>query len=304
MYPFLKLIRWQNLLLIVLVQLLIKYALFEPFLAATALSNLNMALLVVASVCIAAAGNIINDVYDVTADKINKPKRVIINTHISEKNAMNFFIALNIIGMGIGFYISHKIGKSSFVSLFALLSVLLYIYTPNLKGIPVIGNLVVSLIVSASILIVGVFDLLPEITLENRVSQLSFFKILFGYGIFAFVINFLREFVKDIEDTNGDYKAGYNTLPIIIGRDRATRIAFIFAIALFAVMVYYLVNYLNNNMTAVVYYLITVTAPLLYVIIKLFNAKNTGDYKHINLILKVIMLMGILSLLLYPLTLK
>lgn len=304
MLHFFKLIRWKNLVLIIISQLLVKYALLEPFQADTALNTTQFILLIIACVCIAAAGNIINDVYDVVADTINKPERVVINKTISEKAAMNWFIGLNITGIAIGFYLSHSIEKSNFVSVFALTSIILYIYTTNLKGIPVLGNVVISILVGLSILIVGFFDLLPEITEQNKTNQFAFFKIILGYSVFAFILNWLRELVKDIEDTNGDYKAGYKTLPVILGRDRTTRIAFAFALVPLVAIVYYLINHLNKNSTAVIYFLIAVVGPLLYVVIKLFNAKTIQHYKHISLVLKVILFTGILSLLLYPLTLQ
>lgn len=304
MLHFLKLIRWQNLVLLILSQCLIKYALFEPFGAALALNGVNFWLIVLASVCIACAGNIINDIYDVTTDTINKPKRVIIGTFISEKTATNWFIIFNSIGLGIGFYVANSIGKSSFASIFALTSILLYIYTSNLKGIPFVGNAVISIIVSASLLVIPIYDLLPETNSSNRNFQFAYFKIILWYSIAAFTINLLRELVKDIEDTNGDYKAGYNTLPVVIGRNRATRLAFVIAFIPLIGVVYYLVNHLNKNLTAVIYFLITVVAPMLYIVIKLFSAKHQNHYKHISLVLKLVMLAGILSLLLYPLTLK
>ena len=73
MINFFNLIRWQNLVLIILVQVLIKYALFDAFNVFTKLTLFNFILLVLATVFIAASGNIINDIYDVETDTINKP---------------------------------------------------------------------------------------------------------------------------------------------------------------------------------------------------------------------------------------
>ena len=78
-----------------------------------------------------------------------------------------------------------------------------------------------------SLIIVGIFELLPTITSLNQPTQLIFFKIIFEYALFAFAINWLREIAKDIEDVNGDYKAGMNTLPIAIGKERATNVLFV-----------------------------------------------------------------------------
>ena len=123
----LNLIRWKNLLMIAIVQLLLKYALFEPFNVDITLSWFGFGLLILATLCIAAAGNIINDINDVAIDKVNKPSKVIIGKKISEKTAYNLFVVFNVIGVGIGFYLSNVINKSVFATLFILISALLFL---------------------------------------------------------------------------------------------------------------------------------------------------------------------------------
>ena len=78
MASILNLIRWKNLVLITLVQVLIKYALFESFNIELTLNTLQFTLLVIATLFIAAAGNIINDIYDIETDLVNKPEKVIV----------------------------------------------------------------------------------------------------------------------------------------------------------------------------------------------------------------------------------
>nr|HMQ45329.1 UbiA family prenyltransferase [Mariniflexile sp.] len=124
---FLNLIRWKNLLLIATVQLLIKYALLEPFGVQTALSSLGISLLMLATLCIAAAGYIINDIFDVETDSINKPEKLIVGKSISEKTAYNLFFIFNMVGVGVGYYVSHLVNKDAFFSLFVIISVLLYV---------------------------------------------------------------------------------------------------------------------------------------------------------------------------------
>ena len=295
----LNLIRWKNLLMIGIVQLLIKYSLLEPFGVNTSLDTLGITLLILASLCIAAAGNIINDIYDVETDLVNKPNKVIIDKSISEKTAYNLFIAFNITGVGIGFYLSHLVGKSAFFSVFVIISVLLYIYATYLKRTLLIGNIIISILVSLSIIIVGLFELLPVITPQNQATQLTFFNIIFDYAVFAFVITLLREITKDLEDIDGDYKAGMNTLPIAIGRERASKVLFALSLIPIAMVSYYVINYLYKSQIAVGYFLLFIIGPLVYVSVKLFSAKVKKEYHHISLILKLSMFFGMLSLLLY-----
>ena len=296
---FLNLIRWKNLVMIAIVQLLIKYALLEPFSVQTSLSALGISLLVLATLCIAAAGYIINDVFDVETDTINKPEKVIVGKSISEKTAYNLFIIFNVIGVGIGYYVSHLVGKEAFFSLFVIISVLLYVYASYLKQTLLVGNLVVSVLVALTLIFVGIFELLPSITPLNQHTQLLFFKIIFQYAAFAFFINFLREITKDIEDINGDYKAGMHTLPIAIGTKRASKIVFALTIALLFGITYYVVNALYKNQIAVVYFLVFIIGPLLYLAIKMFDANTKKEFHHISNVLKLVMLFGMLSLLLY-----
>ena len=304
MQSILNLIRWKNLLLIALVQSLIKYALFEPFGIDITLNNLQFSLLVLATICIAAAGNVINDIYDVETDLVNKPSKVIVSKHISENIALNLFIALNIIGVGLGFYLANAIGKSGFAAVFVIISALLYIYASYLKQTLLIGNIVISVLVAMSIIIVGLFDLLPAITPQNQQTQLTIFKILLDYALFAFIINLLREMVKDIEDIDGDFKAEMKTLPIIIGRERAGKLVFICSLLPLFGVIYYLVIYLYKQPLAIWYFLIYIIAPLLYFTIKSYSAETKPELQHLSNTLKLIMLFGVLSLLLYPFILK
>lgn len=285
--------------MIALVQCLIKYGLFEPFGISTSLTPFNFFLLIMATLCIAAAGNIINDIYDVETDFINKPEKIIVGKTISEKTAYNLFISLNVIGVGIGFYLSHAIGKSELFALFVIISALLYVYASYLKQTFLIGNIVISILVALSILIVGIFELIPAMTIQNQGIQLVFFKILLDYAIFAFLINFIREISKDVADIDGDYKSGMNTLPIVFGRERTSKILFILSFIPLGAVIYYVINNLYTKPVAVIYFLVFIIAPLIYLLILIFNAKTKKDFITISNILKLVMLFGILSILLY-----
>ncbi|MBD0822440.1 geranylgeranylglycerol-phosphate geranylgeranyltransferase [Aestuariibaculum marinum] len=296
---YLNLIRWKNLLMIALVQLLIKFALLEPFNVSTSLDGLGFLLLILATICIAAAGNVINDICDINTDFINKPDKLIVNKSISEQTAYNLFIAFNVIGVGLGYYLSFSIGKSGFFAIFVIISVLLYIYATYLKQLFLIGNIIVSVLVACSILIVGLFDILPAITATNQSTQLFFFKILFNYALFAFVINLLREIAKDIEDLEGDQKTGMHTLPIVMGQQTTTYILFGLTITSTIVFFFYILDSLYKNTFVSLYFITLIIGPMLYTSIKIFMANSKKDFRHISNLFKIIMLFGMLSLLLY-----
>ncbi|MFT4697453.1 MAG: 4-hydroxybenzoate polyprenyltransferase [Flavobacteriaceae bacterium] len=296
---FLKLIRIQNLLLIACMQYLVKYSLFHPFGVSTTLSNFEFILLVIATVCIAAGGNIINDINDVSIDLINKPHKVFVGKSISEKIAHTLYLILTIIGVGLGFYLSNSLGKPGFAAIFIIISALLYIYATYLKSILLIGNIVISFLVSLSIIIVALFDLMPSTTLSNQSMQSIVFRIVLEYAFFAFLINFIREIVKDIQDIDGDKNGDINSLPITIGRKRAGFIVFGLGILTVLIVLLYMYTHLYNIQLAMLYFLFFIVAPLLYFCIKSWTAETKKELAFLSGLLKLIMFFGICSILLY-----
>ncbi|RZJ53669.1 MAG: prenyltransferase [Flavobacterium sp.] len=303
---FLKLIRYKNLLMLAFMQLLFRYAFLKQQDVPLALADWQYGLLVLSTVLIAAAGYVINNIYDVATDTINKPNDVVIGKGISETAGYNIYIALNITGVAIGFYISNIIMRPGFATLFILIASLLYFYTISLKQIMILGNVIVALLLAFSVIIIGVFDLFPATTEENRAQMASLFSILLDYALFAFMINFIREMIKDIEDVNGDYNQGMNTLPIAIGINRTAKIALGFAIIPFILSLLYINKYfVENNLFIITGYAFAfVLAPLLYFIVKIFTAKSQKDFHHLSNVLKLILLFGILSILVIALNIK
>ena len=293
----LKLIRYQNLLLLVFMQLLFRYGFLNLQDISLALSDLQFGILVLSTVCIAAAGYIINNIFDKETDAINN-KEVIIGKEISEANAYNLYIALNVLGVGGGFYLSNVIEKPGFALLFIVVSGTLYLYASSFKQSLLIGNIIVSILTAISVIIIGLFDLYPMITPDTQVHLGILFKLLLDYALFAFLINFIREMVKDLQDVKGDYNMGMNTLPIAIGVARTSKIvlaatAFITFYLLYYIYIYY---FSNNLYISTLYSLLTIIAPLVLICIKLFEAKTSSDFKTLSLLLKVVLFFGILSI--------
>ncbi|MTH16813.1 geranylgeranylglycerol-phosphate geranylgeranyltransferase [Flavobacterium sp. LC2016-01] len=303
---YLKLVRYQNLLMLAFMQVFFRYAFLKQQNIPLALADWQYALLVLSTVLLAAAGYVVNDIFDVATDSINKPNNVIIGKGISETRAYNIYIGLNITGVAIGFYLSNVILRPSFATIFILIASLLYFYSTSLKQIMILGNFIVALLLALSVIIIGVFDLFPAINPENKAQMASLFSILIDYALFAFMINFIREIVKDIEDVNGDYNQGMNTLPIAIGIGRAAKIALGFAIIPFILSLLYINTYFmaNKLYIATLYGFAFVLAPLLYFIVKIFSAKSQKEFHHLSTVLKLILLFGILSILVITLNIK
>lgn len=299
---FLQLIRWKNLIMIASIQLLFKYIYFSVFSVATTLSNFDFCVLVMATLTIAAAGYIINDIYDIASDKINKPQKVIISTKISIKQGYKYYYILNIIGLLMGFYVAYRIHKLSFIAIFIITALLLKLYNSDFKKWPLVGNIIISLMVSLSILIVGIFDVIPAITEENVVRQFHAFRVLLDYSVFAFMFMLLREIVKDIEDVNGDNKLNMKTLPIIIGRKTTKNVVFVLSFIPLILVTFYSFNNFSDIPFILAYMLIAVMLPLLHFMSKILYAKTKNDFIYASNLLKLIMLAGMFSIVLISLT--
>lgn len=295
---YLKLVRYQNLLMLAFMQVLFRYAFLKQQNMPLALTDWQYGLLVLSTVLIAAAGYVINNVFDVVTDSINKPNDVIIGKSVSETMGYNLYIILNITGVGIGFYLSNVIQRPGFAGIFILIASLLYFYSMTLKQIMILGNLAVAFTLAMSVIIIGIFDIFPATIAENRSQMASMFSILTDYALFAFMINFIREIVKDIEDINGDYNQGMNTLPIAAGTSRAAKIVLILTfIPIILLLIYINKYFIENNLYIVTLYALAfVLAPLIYFVIKLVNAKSQKDFHHLSSVLKLVLFFGILSI--------
>ncbi|WP_296149405.1 geranylgeranylglycerol-phosphate geranylgeranyltransferase [uncultured Flavobacterium sp.] len=295
---FLKLIRLQNLIMLAIMQLVFHYGFLALQEIPLALNDWQYLILVLSTVSIAAGGYLINNIFDKATDEINKPNDVVVGKSISEAMAYNIYMALNIIGVGAGFYLSNVIEKPGFSLLFIVISGTLYLYASGLKQTLLVGNIIVALLLSLSIIIIGIFDLLPTINPDNQAGMGLLFKILLDYAIFAFIINFIREIVKDLEDVNGDYNQGMNTLPISLGVARTVKVVFGLSFIPLGLIIYYINEHLFSNdlYYATIYGLILILAPLLYFTIKIFSAKNQKDFNHLSTVLKIVIFFGILSI--------
>jgi 4-hydroxybenzoate polyprenyltransferase len=303
---YLKLIRYQNLLMLALMQLIFRHGFLELQNIPLALADWQYVLLVFATMSIAAGGYIINNIIDVETDTENKPENVIVGKFISEIKAYNLYIGFTVIGVAIGFYLSNVINKPSFASIFIIIAATLYFYATSLKQSLLVGNIIVALLLSFSVIIIGIFDLYPVTFEENRPFMGLLFSILIDYAIFAFIINFIREIVKDLQDIEGDSNQGMNTLPIAFGTGKTTKLVF----GLSFIPLILILNYINANLLSAglfygtVFGLVFILAQLLYFTTKIWSAKTPKDFHHLSTILKWILFFGILSIVVISLNIK
>ncbi|ARM76304.1 UbiA family prenyltransferase [Acidianus manzaensis] len=178
------------------------------------IKSIILSILIVALV--AAGGYAINDVYDIEIDKINKPDRPLPSGKIKLKNAVILSYATMIIGV----FLSIFLGYIQF--LIALITaVLLFYYAKSLKrqGLP--GNLVVALTTAFSIFYGGV-----------AFFQGSWLERVIIPTVYSFLLTLGREFVKGIEDYEGDKTYNVKTLATTLGIKNAWKISRIVLISM------------------------------------------------------------------------
>jgi len=295
---YLQLIRYQNLLLLALMQLIFRYGFLKYQDTWLSLSDLQYGLLVLSTVLLAAGGYVINDIFDQDTDAENKPNLAVVGRSISEGNAYYIYVGLTLTGVAIGMYLSNVIQKPGFIAIFIFIAALLYYYASTLKRMLLIGNFVVAVLLGFSVLIIGFFDLYPAMYEGNEVRISLLFSILKDYAFFAFILNFIREIVKDLEDVNGDYNQGMNTLPIVLGISRTSKVVIGLLIISILILGYYVYkNIIENSLfLAAMYALIFIIAPLLFCAIQMWSAKTKKDFHLVSVILKWIIFFGILSI--------
>ena len=273
---FLKLTRFPNLLIIALSQYLAAIFLVSyPENGFDKLTNLNLFLLCISTMMIAAAGYIINDYYDIKIDYVNKPDKVVVGKLIKRRAVLASHIIINVLGIVIGSYLSLKVGALNFIAGF-----LLWIYSNQLKRMPLIGNLVIALLAGLSIAVVAVYY-------QTNI------QLIMAYAIFAFSINLVREIIKDMEDIRGDMRFGSKTLPIIWGL-RKTKYFLFVLILLFIITLFVLSSQLGNP-TLNLFFIILIF-PILYLIYLLYRADTQKRFHQLSTFCKLLMLVGIFSM--------
>ena len=298
MQYFFKLIRFKNLIIIAFSQILFKYFFLNKSGIALQLTTPLFLLLLFALLFIAAAGYVINDIYDLESDKINKTHAVIIGTKISERTAMKVYIVFNIIGLSLAYYLSFAINHLNYALLFLALAFGLLKYSQSWKNILILKNVLVAFLVSLSILILGFYDSFPTMNPANAVSQMRVFNIIIAYFVFAFLINLIREIVKDIEDLKGDEKRKTRTIISVYGLKTTKRIVSFLNAILILLTAYFTYLYFALKIISLLYMIGFVFVPAILNLILLLMATEQKHFKNSTQLLKILMLFGIGSIVL------
>lgn len=303
---FFKVIRWPNLVFIILTQVVFRYCII-PYVYAGVDINLHPIhltlpvfwTLVAASVCIAAAGYIINDYFDINIDLINKFDKVIISKTIPRRWGILLHALLSLTGLVLSISAGRKLGNY-YIPFFNFLAIAaLLFYSTTFKKKLLIGNVIISLLTAWVIIVLAIAEYRFSANLSSTALQ-KLLKLTIMYSGFAFIISLIREVVKDMEDMQGDLKYGCTTMPIVWGLQVSKVFCAVWMVVLAAMIMAIQIYALQLGWWfSAVYSVITIVIPLIWALMKLYRAKSPEDFHRISSIIKLIMLTGILSMLFF-----
>lgn len=270
------------------------------------LFSLDYFLLVISTAMIASAGNIINDYFDVRADRINRPDRVIIGKHIKKRVSIVTHWGINATAFAIAIYLSIRQNSFWYVFIHMLSINFLWFYSMYWKRRLVVGNIIVAGLTALVPILVGFF--FAHIEAENLISgkswlgpfnfQLNFYSILFvatGLAIFAFLLNWAREIVKDIEDVDGDKVISAKTMAIHFGIKKSKNFALFILLLpiLFSILSYFILNLELSDWKYFVPVIFSAISLIISILL-LITAKSKSQFRKCHQSIKVAMIFGML----------
>ncbi len=310
-----------NLLFVLITQYFVRHFIILPLyfppvnehvylsIANSSLTHLQFFLLVLSTVCITAAGYVINDILDQEVDRHNKPHKQYIGDRVgqlSEKTAMRLYGLLNIVGIALSIYLAYTVGNYRLPLIHIICVVLLYLYSASWKKKPLVGNLLVASLAALVVILVGLYEekltnywltkWYLGATGEDVIARMIW-MLMGAYALFAFLLTMIREIVKDVQDYEGDLKGSYQTLPIRFGIPIANALTSVIVI----LTIYFVLRFQLWRLNFGEYGIILVAfsclqLPLIYILWQLWKYKEKANYGQLSSLLKILMLIGLLYL--------
>ncbi len=302
---FLSLIRWPNLVIILLSMVIIRWFLILPGLGVPqGMSLAEFCILVLSVLSITVGGYIINDYFDMDADRINKSGKNFVGTSISVVLATNLFYLFEAIGIVGGLYLSWKVDEINYALIFLFTAGILWFYSERYQCQPLLGNLVVAFLSALSFGLVWLFDFFA---LKNNAelfstaqSNFAFVnKLVLIYMGFAFLSTLFREMIKDIEDYEGDRRMGCRTLAVVAGPAKAKVYSLIAGITMLLFVVWIQYFFYTSGLLLVSGFLATISIMLIYILFQLVKSVEKINFSRLSILLKLLMLLGILSMVMF-----
>ena len=302
-----RLVRWSNLLFLAALIWLMEKWVATPILVKAAfgeqIPGYMLLLIILATVLIAAGGYVINDYFDVKIDRINRPDEVIVTRSVSKPAAMRLSMTLSGIGIACGITVAILLRSLTIGILFVLIPGLLWFYSSSYKRLFMIGNLIIALLAAVTPMVVAltnvaILQLRYETILPYTTLPHDLYAWLGGFALFAFLLTWIREIIKDLQDQMGDRELECHSMPVVWG-ETGTK-AFVTALIVLTLAIighlWWHVLPFPTAWTSLStrYIALGIVTPLLCSIWLLWAAKIPSDYKTCQQVVKFTMLIGML----------
>ncbi|WP_233897845.1 geranylgeranylglycerol-phosphate geranylgeranyltransferase [Tenacibaculum piscium] len=277
LFSLLSVVRGYNISVLIAAQYLAAIFIFSNHKSIkSVLFDWHLLYLVIATICVVAAGYIINNFYDKDADKINRPIKTTLDSYVKQETKLSLYFFLNFTGFAFGLLVSWRAAFFFSVYIFGI-----WLYSHKLKKHPFIG------LISVTIL-----TILPFFVLF--VHYKNFSKVIFVHAIFLFLIILIRELIKNLENIKGAIINNYNTFPVKYG-EKNTKKLIILLMVLTLIPIGVLFKYPAIEYMKYYFYLAAIT--LVFIGFYTWRATKTNQYRLLHNILKVLLLIGVFSLL-------
>ena len=302
-----RLVRWSNLLFLAALVWVMEKWVAVPILNKAAFGEqvpwYILLLVILATVLIAAGGYVINDYFDVKIDRINRPDELIVTRTISKPAAMRLSITLSAAGIVCGLVIAILLRSWTLGILFIIIPGLLWFYSSSYKRLFMVGNLIIALLAGMTPMVVAMTNvaqlqlrfapILPYTTLTH-----DLYAWLGGFALFAFLLTWMREIVKDMQDQMGDRELECHSMPVVWG-DIWTKVfvtmLILITLAVIGHLWYHVLPFpIGWNSLSTRYIVLGIITPLLGALGLLWAAKIPSDYKNCQLLIKFTMFLGML----------
>jgi len=245
-----------------------------------------------ACMLVAAGGNVLNEICDQDPDAYNRPEKVIVGEHVSERAAWMLYGALTVMGIGLALWGSVRLGRWQLASVYVLSAGALWFYSKAYKRMLIVGNLVVAFLAFMAVILPSIIE---QACTAFRPDAMPWTLFISGYAIFAFLTTLVREVIKDLEDAYGDGLTGCRTLPVVYGANVAKGVAVGITLLIMGLL-WPVMNY-PEGYDWYWYLMLAVQVPSVGLIWLIIKAQEPKDFNRASLLSKVIMLMGVLSML-------
>lgn len=271
MFEILLLIRFRTIAFAAFTMYAVRYFVLKPILDINGFSlqmtNWAFGLLVVSVCCLIAGAYVINDYFDTKADRISGVKNIVVGKSVSRREAIFLHTLLNILSVGIAFYLSIAAGIWKIGILFVLVSGVLWFYSSIYKRYFITGNLLVAFLASLIPMSVLIYEIpllnmaYADILIETGTNFLFMFNWIGGFSWFLFLNILMYEINKDIYTVEGDRENGIQTIPVRLGvKSAKTTIIVLIVLAVLSI-IYLFFTVFSSSLLMLVYGVVAILIP-------------------------------------------